>query len=141
MYPITTNVQGGCGNGNIGIMNYAPPNNLAGVNCYGPKPGIDDYPAGTIQPFSQTQWSQPPAGTTSYAVVQGGYVETSGPQPSCFSGLSPDQAQQGCNSLGNQCAGFSYALDGSGSGCYKGDLKGGMRNIGSYNGYIKLPQQ
>ena len=75
------------------------------------------------------------------AVVQGGYVETSGPQPSCFSGLSVDQAQQGCNSLGNQCAGFSYALDGSGAGCYKGDLKGGMRTIGSYNGYIKLPQQ
>jgi hypothetical protein len=139
LYPITTNVGPGCGNGNIGIMEYKPSNLLAGVNCYGPKPGIDDYTTGTIQPFSQTQWNQPPSDATSYAIVQGGYIETSGPQPACFNGLTPEQAQQNCNSLGKQCRGFSYAPDGN--GCYKGDLKGGFKQAASYTGYIKLPQQ
>lgn len=57
MYPITTSTEGGCGNGTTGIMNYTPGN--AGVNCYGPKPGIDNYPTGTILPFSQSLWDQP----------------------------------------------------------------------------------
>lgn len=138
-YPITTQTGPGCGNGTTGLMTYTPPNNIAGVNCYGPKPGIDDYPIGTILPFSQTLWDQPDVGTISYAVVQNGYLETSGPQPSCFNNLSVDQAQQNCNSLGNQCAGFSYSSDGS--GCYKGNLNGGMNNTPGYKGYVKLPKQ
>jgi hypothetical protein len=58
IYPITTSLQGGCGYGKTGIIPYTPTNNMAGVNCYGPKPGIDDYPANTILPFNQTSWTQ-----------------------------------------------------------------------------------
>jgi hypothetical protein len=140
-YPITTQTGPGCGNGGAGLMSYTPPDLKAGVNCFGPKPGIDDYPIGTILPFNQTQWDQPPSGTTSYSIIQNGYLETTGPQPSCFNGLSADQAQQTCNSLGNQCAGFSYSNDGSGNGCFKGNLDGGMNNNSSYKGYVKIPKQ
>jgi hypothetical protein len=141
MYPITTSIQSGCGGGTKGVMNYTPPNNKAGVNCYGPKPGIDVYPSGTILPFNGTLWDKPDDSTTTYSSVTNGYFETSGPQPSCFSGLSVEQAEKTCTSLGTKCAGFSYANDSSGSGCYKGDLKGGFRNISGYSGYIKNPQQ
>ena len=58
-YPITTSTQGGCGNGTTGIIQWTPDSKQAGVNCYGPKPGIDDYPENTILPFSQTAWDQP----------------------------------------------------------------------------------
>lgn len=58
MYPITTSTQGGCGNGTTGLITYNTGGG-AGVNCYGPKPGIDDYPENTIMPFSQTAWDQP----------------------------------------------------------------------------------
>jgi hypothetical protein len=137
-YPITTSVFSGCGNGTNGIQSWPTSDGKAGVNCYGPKPGIDNYPAGEILPFNQTNWDQPPVGSTTYSVINDGYIETSGPQPSCFSGLSVEQAKENCNSLGSQCAGFSYSNDGS--GCYKGDLKGGMRNTAGYQGYIKIPQ-
>lgn len=141
MYPITTSVQGGCGNGKIGVMTYTQPDKKAGVNCYGPKPSIDDYPQNEILPFSETLWDQPSSGTTTYSVTKGGYMETSGPQPSCFSGLTVQQAQETCNNLGSSCAGFSFAKDGSGSGCYKGDLKGTFNGNTAYEGYIKIPQQ
>lgn len=59
MYPITTSTQGGCGNGSTGIIQYNTGNGQAGVNCYGPKPRIDDYPAGTILAFNQDVWDQP----------------------------------------------------------------------------------
>jgi hypothetical protein len=140
-YPITTSTYGGCGNGNNGIQSWGTSDGKAGVNCYGPKPGIDDYPPGEILAFSQTSWDQPPSGTTSYAITKGGYMETSGPQPSCFSGLTAQQAQDTCNNLGTQCAGFSLTTDGSGSGCYKGNLKGGFNSNNAYVGYIKIPQQ
>jgi hypothetical protein len=81
MYPITTSTQGGCGNGTTGIINYNTPNNQAGVNCYGPKPGIDDYPENTIMPFSQTAWDQPgskPAVTTA-PIPQGIFTVLAGP--------------------------------------------------------------
>jgi len=55
MYPITTSTVPGCGNGRTGIMHYTP--GIAGVNCYGLKPGINDYP-NTILPFNPTVWSQ-----------------------------------------------------------------------------------
>ena len=58
-YPITTSTEAGCGSGTTGLINYNPPGNVAGVNCYGPKPGIDDYPENTIRPFNQTTWDQP----------------------------------------------------------------------------------
>jgi hypothetical protein len=140
MYPITTSTETGCGNGNNGVINWTPSNNQAGVNCYGPKPGIDDYPPGEILPFSQTEWDQPPSGKTTYVSTKGGYMETSGPQPSCFSNLTVQQAQTTCNNLGSQCAGFTYSIDGSGNGCYKGNLKGGFNNNTAYIGYIKIPQ-
>jgi hypothetical protein len=55
MYPITTSTEGGCGNGGTGIMSWNP-GGVAGVNCYGPKPGIDDYPLNTILPFNRSSW-------------------------------------------------------------------------------------
>ena len=36
-----------------------PAGGKAVVNCYGPKPGIDDYPVGVIMPFNQTSWDVP----------------------------------------------------------------------------------
>lgn len=72
-----------------------------------------------------------------YTTVKGGYPQTSGLQPSCFSGLSPEQAQEGCNKLGSRCGGFSYSVDGKGHGCYKGDVKGGFVNDRNYMGYVK----
>jgi hypothetical protein len=56
-YPTNTSTGPGCGG--PGIMNWTPPNNVAGVNCYGPKPGIDNYPQNTILPFNQTTWDGP----------------------------------------------------------------------------------
>ena len=57
MYPITTSTMGGCGNGRSGVITWTPGNNRAGVNCYGPKPGVNDY-SNTILPFNQSVWSQ-----------------------------------------------------------------------------------
>lgn len=54
MYPITTSTQDGCGNGATGVMQYLPPSNTAGVNCYGVKPaqGTPD-----ILAFNQSAWT------------------------------------------------------------------------------------
>lgn len=46
IYPITNQLQQGCGNGVPGIKEYTPPNQMAGVFCYGNKPLGDKY-AGT----------------------------------------------------------------------------------------------
>jgi hypothetical protein len=62
-YPINTSIMAGCGNGSTGIINWTPPNNVAGVSCYGPKPGIDNYPQNTILPFNQTSWDGPDSNT------------------------------------------------------------------------------
>jgi hypothetical protein len=59
-YPINTSTGPGCGNGSAGVMTYNPPGGSAGVNCYGAKPGIDNYPQNTIIPFSATLWDTPP---------------------------------------------------------------------------------
>jgi hypothetical protein len=136
IYPISTSTQTGCGNGNTGIINFTPSDGKAGVNCYGPKPGIDNYPIGTILPFSQSSWDQPTT-TSGYLKTTGGYLETSGPQPSCFNGLSIAQAQKQCDDMGSQCAGFSYSTDGTGNGCFKGDVKGGFNANTGYVGYTK----
>ena len=37
-YPIYASIVGGCGNGSPGIKHYTPPNNMAGIWCYGVKP-------------------------------------------------------------------------------------------------------
>lgn len=58
-YPITTSIQGGCGNGTTGIKAYLPPSGLTGANCYGVKPKLGEYP--DVLPFSGSQWSQPNA--------------------------------------------------------------------------------
>ncbi len=135
-WPITTSVVGGCG-GRRGIIRWTPDNRKAGVNCYGPKPPVNQYPAGTIKPFNGDLWDQPTKPT--YVTVKSGYLETSGPQPSCFSGLSPEQAQKNCDALGQQCAGFSYSKDGAGHGCYKGNLDAGINPNPNYMGYVKIP--
>jgi hypothetical protein len=75
-YPIQTARQG-CGS-STGVQQYGlvwapnkdgtnayqsgkgnPTTGMLGINCYGPKPTIDSYPANTIMPFNQTLWDQP----------------------------------------------------------------------------------
>ena len=135
-WPITTSVMDGCGGG-IGIREWTPDNQKAGVTCYGPKPGINDPVSKDIKSFNQQMWDQPSEPT--YLTVPSGYLQTSGPSPSCFSGLSADDAQKGCNALGDQCAGFSYSKDGQGNGCYKGNHNAGIVKDPEYMGYVKIP--
>ena len=135
-WPITTSVIGGCG-GRQGIIEWTPDNKKAGVTCYGPKPAINTVSEGVVKPFNGSSWDQPSGPV--YTEVPTGYLQTTAEQPACFSGLSPEQAQDGCNRLGNRCAGFSYAKDGSGGGCYKGNHNGGMVNDPNYMGYVKTP--
>jgi Extracellular link domain/F5/8 type C domain len=56
-WPINESAIPGCG-GRTGIIEWTPGPN-AGVNCYGPKPNIEDVPAGTIIPFNSTTWDDP----------------------------------------------------------------------------------
>ena len=137
-WPITLNPIPGCGS-RTGIIEWTPDNQKAGVTCYGPKPGITDPASqnGAIKPFNQQMWDQPTDPT--YLTVKSGYLQTTGPQPSCFSGLSVDAAQSGCNALGAQCAGFSYSKDGAGNGCYKGNHNAGIVADPAYMGYVKIP--
>lgn len=137
-WPITTSVIGGCG-GRRGIIEWTPDSQRAGVTCYGPKPAVTDVGPGEILPFNQSTWDQPAKGDRMYTTVRGGYLQTSSTQPSCFSGLSPEQAQANCDQLGTNCGGFSYSVDGTGNGCYKGDVEGGMVPDANYMGYIKTP--
>lgn len=137
-WPITLNPIIGCGQ-RTGIIEWTP-GDRAGINCYGPKPDINDPVAqNVIFPFNQQMWNQPPpSDKPTYLTIPSGYLETNGPQPSCFSGLSLDDAQKNCNALSTQCAGFSYSKDGMGNGCYKGNHNGGMNNNSAYMGYVKI---
>jgi hypothetical protein len=137
-WPITLNPIPGCGS-RTGIIEWTPDNQRAGVTCYGPKPGVTDPAAqnGTIKSFNQQMWDRPTEPT--YLTIPSGYLETTGPQPSCFSGLSVDAAQKGCNALGSQCVGFSYSKDGAGNGCYKGNHNAGINGNPAYMGYVKIP--
>ena len=137
-WPITTSVVGGCG-GRTGIIEWTPDSQKAGVTCYGPKPGIDDAVSqgGGIKAFNQQMWDQPT--TPTYLTIPTGYLETTGPQPFCFAGLSVDDAQKGCNALASQCVGFSYSKDGAGNGCYKGNHNAGINGNPAYMGYVKIP--
>lgn len=135
-YPITTSIMSGCSN-RQGITEWTHPSNKAGVNCYGAKPAINAVSEGIIKPFNGSSWDQPSG--PAYIEVPNGYLQTTGEQPSCFSGFSPEQAQEGCNRLGRRCAGFSYAKDGSGNGCYKGNHDAGLVNDPAYMGYVKTP--
>jgi len=146
-WPITTSVIPGCG-GTPGLQSWTPDNNMAGVTCYGPKPGINNPASqnGTIKPFNQQMWNQPnlkegfvAQPDIDYLTVQSGYLETTGPQPACFTLPSIEDAQKGCAALGSQCTGFSYAKDGSGFGCYKGNHNAGMNSNPAYKGYVKIP--
>jgi hypothetical protein len=137
-WPITTNPVPGCGW--RGVMNWTPDWSnppRAGVTCYGPKPRMEDVKKGEILSFNGTLWDQPTERT--YITVDSGYLETSGSQTACFDGLSPDQAKKNCDRLGSQCMGFSYSKDGTGSGCYKGNLDAGLNQNGAYMGYVKVP--
>jgi hypothetical protein len=53
VYPITTTLRPGCGSGTTGVKSYTHSTNLAGVNCFGPRP-----PNGTplVLPFNATSW-------------------------------------------------------------------------------------
>jgi hypothetical protein len=142
-WPITTQPIGGCG-GRQGIIHWTPyapqygwHGNTAGVNCYGRKPRPDQKTEDYIWPFNEDMWDQPSEPT--YITVKSGYLESSGPQPACFSGLSPDQAKKNCDRLGSQCVGFSYSKDGGGHGCYKGNHSAGINGNSAYMGYVKVP--
>lgn len=137
-WPITLNPIPGCGS-RTGVIEWTPDNQKAGVTCYGPKPGVTDPASqnGTIKSFNQQMWDRPTEPT--YLTVPSGYLQTTGLQPSCFSGLSVDDAQKGCNALGSQCAGFSYSKDGAGNGCYKGNHNAGIVADPAYMGYVKIP--
>ena len=153
-YPITTSVVSGCAI-RQGVQEYTAPSNKAGVNCYGNKPAVSSVDPDIIKPFNQQSWSQPNLTGREgfankgfaneedfrnfYSQVESGYLETAGDQPSCFGGLSPEQAQDGCDRLGNNCVGFSYAKDGSGGGCFKGNHNAGRNGNPAYMGYVKLP--
>jgi hypothetical protein len=137
-WPITTSAVNGCG-GRQGIIEWTP-GDKAGVNCYGPKPDITTVKQGEILPFNGDSWEQSrPHEDPIYATVRGGYLETTGPQPACFNGLSSEQAKANCNALGPMCAGISYSIDGSGNGCYKGNVSGGKNGNGAYKGFVKIP--
>ena len=133
-WPITTNAIPGCGS--VGINRWD--NGKAAVNCFGPKPDLSSPDAvnGTIHPFNAQMWTQPTEPT--YLTVPNGYLETTGPQPSCFSGLSVEAAQKGCNALGDRCVGFSFSKDGKGNGCYKGNHAAGLNTNSNYMGYVKV---
>lgn len=135
-WPITTSPIGGCG-GRQGVIEWTPDSGKAGVNCYGPKPRPTEVATGIIKPFNGDMWDQPTEKT--YSTVPSGYLESSGPQPACFNGLSPDEAKKGCDRLGSQCVGFSYSKDGTGNGCYKGNHAAGLNGNPAYMGYVKLP--
>jgi hypothetical protein len=138
-WPITTSAVPGCGTIGVNSWTWRDANGVpkAGVNCYGPKPSPTEVATGIIKPFNGDMWDQPTEKT--YITVPSGYLETSGPQPACFSGLSPDDAKKGCDRLGAQCMGFSYSKDGRGHGCYKGNHSAGMNTNGAYMGYVKIP--
>jgi len=55
LYPITTNIQGGCGNGSSGIKSFLPGSGTAGVTCFGVKPR---FGTPNILPFNGFTWSQ-----------------------------------------------------------------------------------
>lgn len=134
---LTTSVSNACG-GRQGIIDMQPPSSgKAGVNCYGPKPRPTEVATGVIKPFNKDMWDPPTEPT--YITVPSGYLESSGPQPACFSRLSPDDAKKGCDRLGSQCVGFSYSKNGSGEGCYKGNHAAGLNTNGAYMGYVKIP--
>lgn len=138
-WPISTTAIHGCGS-RVGIIEWTPDSQRAGVNCYGAKPGINDVKPREILPFNGQMWDQPSAEEgTQYITVPSGYLQTSGPQPSCFYGLSAEQAQRNCTAMGSQCAGFSYSKDGNGHGCYKGNHAAGMVADPNYMGYVKIP--
>jgi len=136
-WPITLTPIGGCG-GRTGIIEWTP-GERAGVNCYGPKPDMNDPAAqDMVGAFNGQTWDQPPpSDKPTYFTVQSGYLETTGPQPYCFSGLSPEAAQQNCNMLGPLCVGFSYSKDGNGHGCFKGNHNAGINGNSNYMGYVK----
>jgi hypothetical protein len=54
-WPMNESAVPECG-GRTGIIEWTSDSGKAGVNCYGPKPNIEDVPAGTIMPFNTTAW-------------------------------------------------------------------------------------
>lgn len=144
-WPITTTAIDGCGS-RTGIIEWTPDSQMAGVNCYGPKPRRDDVPDRTILPFNGDLWDQPKVGDNPiYSKVAGGYIEsTSTAGNDCFSNISVAEAKRICTSRGKKCAGFKYSTGGGGNGCFLGNQAGKKVNNGrygasDYTGYVKIP--
>lgn len=78
-----------------------------------------------------------PSNTQNYNMISDGYLDTTGSQ-TCFSGQTLEQAQQACNNMGTNCAGFSFSTDGSGNGCLKSNVNGGWTGSSQYVGYLKV---
>jgi len=72
-YPITYDIQGGCGNGRSGVIDFLSQNNKAGVNCFGNKPQkeapmLQNHPQ-SVLPFNKNQWSRYSPGTSPPVVI------------------------------------------------------------------------
>ena len=79
-YPITTTVIPGCA-WSPQIVDYIPPQNKAGVICYGPKPNIEDVPPDSIKPFNPTSWNDP---TTGSGTMLGRYIKLQAKRTDCM---------------------------------------------------------
>lgn len=58
-YPISTSIQGGCGNGSTGVMTFTPGSKQAGVNCFGKKPTQGAALAKGVSAHNATNWNNP----------------------------------------------------------------------------------
>jgi hypothetical protein len=122
VFPVTTSTEDGCGSGSTGVLTYTPPTNMAGVNCYGPKPAIDNYPVGAILPFSQTAWDQPSANAEVFAVTNPSGTAAPGAGWEGYN-ISQAQAQEVCTLYGAQVATTAQVQQAQQAGadwCYTG---------------------
>lgn len=145
-YPITTQTQGGCGNGSPGIKFYMPPTNKAGVNCFGPKPVGKN--SSKVRDFAPGVWLRADATTLplnstsqcNWNKSTNGFIEGATANPNggggCFSALSLEAAKAACCSNPG-CDGFSFSTDNSGGGCFK-QGSSSFRSWPGYDGYRKM---
>jgi hypothetical protein len=85
MYPITTQVRMGCGNGSAGVTTYMPSGQKCGVNVYGVKPTMDKATSISgykVIPFDEFRWSQY---TITYEKPEVFHVQCSGSNSYCVS--------------------------------------------------------
>jgi len=86
VYPISTQLRVGCGNGSAGIKTWTPSDKKCGVNVYGIKPTqskatttVSGY---TVRPFNEFKWSQY---TTTYEMKEVFNIVCTGSDRYCVS--------------------------------------------------------